>query len=86
MSKTYGGLFDVDCDPHIGIILAILRQAKVDAERGDLSALAWLLTTGAGIAESITEGGADGVLSFARETWEGYSEKTRAKFRFMFER
>jgi hypothetical protein len=54
-------------DPWAALMLAVLRQAKNDAARGDLDALAWLITDGAPFAALVMEDGDDLVLEFARE-------------------
>jgi hypothetical protein len=49
-----------DCDPVLSIWLACLNRAKSDAAQGDLSAVAWLATTGIELAEAIApDSGAD---------------------------
>lgn len=53
-------------DPWTALMLSILRQAKNDAERGDLGALAWLITDGAQFAARVMKNGDDLVLAFAR--------------------
>ena len=53
--------------PFAALALAILNRAKLDARRGDLAALAWLIVAGADIAETVTPGGAGLVLAFCRD-------------------
>lgn len=82
MSKTYGDLFDVDCDPAIGIILAILRQARDDAQKGDLAALSFLITEGADLSDNISEGTREAVLRFCRECWQKLDADKKQKFKY----
>ena len=57
-------------DPAMAMAAQILRQAQVDAERGDLAALAWLVLTGCEIADILADGGRVMVLRWARRCLE----------------
>jgi hypothetical protein len=53
--------------PEITIALKLLERAKLDAARGNLEALAWLVTQGADIAHALSpREGREQVLAFAR--------------------
>jgi hypothetical protein len=54
------------CDPFTLLAGALLNRAKRDAARGDLAALAWLVTDGATLAARLHPDGDDLVLRFAR--------------------
>jgi len=58
----------LQCEPATALTLALLQRAKLDAQRGDLAALAWLVSTGAELADVIQSGARHAVLKFARET------------------
>jgi hypothetical protein len=49
------------------LALKVLERAKRDADRGDLAALAWLITAGADLADKIVDGGRYEILRFARQ-------------------
>jgi len=55
-------------DPTAALALAILKRAKEDAARGDLGALAWLVSTGRDVADAIADGSGAAVLAFCRDT------------------
>lgn len=54
------------CDSWQTLAGAILAMAKNDAAGGDLGALAWLVSDGADIADSLNPGGRAVVLRFCR--------------------
>lgn len=58
----------LDADPFAQLAGALLNRAKLDAARGDLSALAWLICDGATLAARLHPDGDDLVLSFCRQT------------------
>ncbi len=55
-------------DPWRALAVALLARAKLDAQRGDLGALAWLVVTGRDIADALADGAGCSVLAFARAT------------------
>lgn len=81
MGNKYGALFDEDADPAATLLLQILRQAKHDAKRGDLAALAWLVYAGIDLAEEISTGYGETVLTFCRQCWEDLAEPGQKRFK-----
>ena len=60
----------VDVDEQRALLGGILYRARLDAEKGNLCALAFLIAEGAGYAEFIAPGGGAITLKFCREQWE----------------
>ena len=50
--------------------LAILWQARKDAEKGNLEAILWLLSTGAFFADALVEDGSQSLFNFCKQTFE----------------
>lgn len=80
--SRYGDLFSEDADPHVTILINIIRQAKIDAEKGNLAALAFLIAEGADLSDNISEGTREAVLRFCRECWEKLTAKEKLKFKY----
>lgn len=57
-------------DPTAALALAILKRAKMDAARGDLGALAWLISPGSEWADTLAPGWGTDVINFCRDTWQ----------------
>lgn len=55
------------CDPWLALALRIVQIAKQDAAKGDLGAVVFLLTDGTRIADQISDGASEAILSFCRE-------------------
>jgi len=56
-----------ESDPWLALALRVVQIAKQDAAKGDLSAIAFLLTDGTRIADQISDGAGEAILSFCRE-------------------
>ena len=71
MQRTRGNNFYVRaveaCDPATAVLLAILKRAKADAARGDLAAVAWLVSDGLILAEAIHDGASNDIVAFCRQ-------------------
>ena len=69
-------------DPERRLAVAILERAKLDAARGDVGALAWLIHTGAAWADTIADHGYDLVLGFCADIAQSIDNGTlRATWR-----
>lgn len=53
-----------ECDPVALLMLATLRQARIDAQKGDPFAALWLLSDGVLWADSVVPDGGDWVMGW----------------------
>jgi len=58
--------------PLKGFLAKALRQARADAEGGDIAALRWLITKGIWIAEYIAPGGGDVAMAWCVDLLAGW--------------
>ena len=70
--------FDDVMTPCHALAIAIIERAQLDAKRGDLGALAWLLHTGIDWAEALTPGAGGQIVDFvARQIEKANKEELK---------